>query len=101
MTQKMNKIALLTISLLWNIPVYAEPVTLEGKAVIQLKYPNNFIETKRFIHQGIKTDHNDCEFKNKIRLKPGERLSWKRIAYNPETCQALIIEGNYKDTSHK
>ena len=86
---------------IWSVPLLAEDITLKGKGTIYLKYPENFQENKRYIRKGIRTHNGDCEFTTNITLRPGERVYGKTIAYNPYTCESLIIEHWGKIESHK
>lgn len=92
------KILLVLAALLicWRMPLLAEEISLEGGDAIHYKYPDNFQESNRYIRKGIKIKNGDCEFHNApLRLKLGERIFRKEIAYNPYTCESLIIEGLY------
>jgi hypothetical protein len=85
-----NLVALL---ICWTLPLFAEEISLKGSGIIHYKYPANFQETNRYIRKGITTENGDCEFTyNGMRLKPGQRILAKEIAYNPYTCESLIIE---------
>ena len=91
------KTLLMLVSLLifWTIPLSAEEISLEGSDVIHYKYPDNFQESNRYIRKGITTADGDCEFNNTIRLEAGQRIFTKELAYNPYTCESLILEGLY------
>lgn len=89
-------IMLVALLICWTLPLSAEEISLEGNGVIHYKYPENFQESNRYIRKGITTKDGDCEFNYTMRrLKPGERIFTKAIAYNPYTCESLIIEGLY------
>lgn len=86
---------------IWSVPLLAEDITLKGKGTIYLKYPENFQENKRYIRKGIRTQNGDCEFTQSMLLSPGQKVQIKQIAYNPYTCESLIIEHGGKIESHK
>ena len=88
-------ITLLTFLIFWSLPLFAEEISLEGSDVNHYKYPDNFQESNRYIRKGIVTKDGYCEFSNTMRLKPGQHVFTKEIAYNPYTCESLIIEGLY------
>ena len=88
-------IMLVTLLICWTLPLYSEEISLEGSEVSHYKYPDNFRESNRYIRKGITTKAGDCKFNNTMRLKPGQRVFIKEIAYNAHTCESLIIEGLY------
>lgn len=88
-------IMLITLLICWTQPLSAEEISLEGSDVIYYKYPDNFQENNRYIRKGIKTKNGNCKFNNAIRLEVGQRIFTKELAYNPYTCESLIIEGLY------
>ena len=92
---------LITLLFCSTISLSANEINLVGDDVIHYNYPENFEESKRYIRKGIKNPNGDCEFSNKRRLKPGQRIFTKELAYNPYTCESLIIEGLYTDESKK
>ena len=73
----------------------ANEITLEGDGVIHYKYPEKFEESNRYIVHGTKLPNDDCEFNQSMRLMPGQRVFTKNIAYNPHTCETLVVEGLY------
>ena len=89
------------VMLFLALPIAADELNLEGEGVIHYSYPENFKESKRYIRKGVSTKSGDCEFNNKKRLKPGQRIIIKELAYNPHTCESLIIEGVYEKKSQK
>lgn len=91
----MTTLLLLPLILFWSLPIFANDLTLSGEGVIQYRYPENFQESRRYIRQGVKTANGDREFNTKMRLKVGEKIYTKEIAYNPNTCESLIVEGLY------
>jgi len=84
-----------TFLICWALPLSSEEISLEGNEVIYYKYPDNFHESNRYIRKGITTKSGDCKFNNTMRLKSGQRIFIKEIAYNAYTCESLIIEGLY------
>ena len=92
---KSELIMLISLLICCALPLSAEEVSLEGNDVSHYKYPDNFQESNRYLRKGITTKDGDCEFNNTMRLKPGQRIFTKEIAYNPYTCESLIIEGLY------
>lgn len=97
----MKNILFLGLLGVWSFPSLAEKITLKGKGVIHLNYPENFQENKRYINKGVRTQSGDCTFTHSYRLKPGVKIQIKRIAYNPYTCESLIIEHWDKVEPHK
>jgi len=91
------KIPLMLVALLvfWTLPLSAEEISLEGSDVIYYKYPDNFNESNRYIRKGSTTENGNCKFNNTMRLEAGERIFTKELAYDPYTCESLIIEGLY------
>ena len=85
-------VALLTF---WTLSLSAEEISLEGSGVIHYKYPDHFQESKRYIRKGITTKNGNCTLTNTIRLETGQRIFTKELAYDPYTCESLIIEGLY------
>lgn len=88
-------IMLITFLFCWTLPLSSEEMSLEGTGIIHYKYPDNFQENDRYIRKGTRTKTGDCKFNNTMRLKPGQRIFIKEIAYNAYTCESLIIEGFY------
>ena len=90
-------IILVTFLICWALPLSSasEEISFEGVEVSHYKYPDNFNESNRYIRKGITTKSGDCEFTNTMRLKSGQRILIKEIAYNAYTCEALIIERLY------
>jgi len=87
---------LITFLICWALPLSSEEISLEGGGeVIHYKYPDNFHESNRYIRKGIATKSGDCKFNNTMRLKSGQRIFIKEIAYNAYRCESLIIEGLY------
>ncbi|PCJ37955.1 MAG: hypothetical protein COA75_01680 [Cellvibrionales bacterium] len=83
------------ILIFWTLPLSAEKISLEGSDVIYYKYPDNFQESNRYIRKGSATKNGNCKFNNMVRLEAGERIFTKELAYDPYTCESLIIEGLY------
>jgi len=75
----------------------AQETALTGPNVVHFKYPRDFIETSRFVRQGKLTQDGMCEFVSTMRLKPGERIVQKVIAYDPTCCKSLIVQGRHQD----
>jgi hypothetical protein len=88
-------IMLAVVPICWILPLSSEEISLEGSEVSHYKYPDNFHENNRYIRKGIATKSGDCKFNNTMRLKPGQRIFIKEIAYNADTCESLMIEGLY------
>ena len=75
-------------------PALAEELKLEGKGVFHYRYPKNFVEHRRYLRKGTRTPDGDCEFITTIRrMKPGRHIYVKELAYNPYTCESLMVEG--------
>ena len=96
------KLFIISLLSLFSISSISQGVlTLEGPDVIHYDYPDDFIETSRGIRIGVKTEQGDCEFTTTMRLKPGERVLFKQLAYNPVTCESLYLLDTSKKTNQK
>lgn len=91
----MKTLIMLVALICWALPLSAKEINLEGKGVIHYKYPEKFQESNHYIRKGTTTKNGDCEFNNTMRLEAGQRIFTKELAYNPYTCESLIIEGLY------
>ncbi len=85
---------IIMFSVTWCISAssWAQPPELDGPNVVRFKAPENFVEESRFIREGKPID-GMCEFVTTLHAKAGETVVEHELAYDPDTCRSLVVQG--------
>lgn len=79
-----------------------EVTDLYGPRVVRGPVPAGFVITRKFLRRGEITEDGRCMFRTHLRLKPGETsIEQVEIAYDPDTCRSLVVQGYQESGRHE